>query len=293
MRPKRPQRRWKEGAPHPAAVPAAKGFPAGHQRAESVPRPVAALADSLARGTLIPPHRHKRAQLIFAVRGSMTVRAAGGLWILPPSHALWVPAGVVHQIRMGGPVEMRTLYIQPGYAHGIRNECHVLFVSPLLRELIVRAIELPALYDKRGMEGRVIRLILDEVARLPAEPLGLRMPNDPRLLRLCNLMLGDLAKPDSIAQLGASVGLSERSVIRLFPLQTGLSFRQWRNQARILKAFELLDHGRSVTLVALELGYSGPSAFSKMFRRTMGKAPKAMLRSTDASHQDLHQTPQL
>lgn len=264
MRPRRPQRRPSEG------------FPAAHLRAESVPRPIAALADSLARGTVIPAHSHKRAQLIFAVTGTMTVQASDGLWILPPSHALWVPAGVVHEIRMNGPVEIRTLYVQPQHARCIKDERHVLFVSPLLRELIVRAMELPALYDEHGMEGRVMRLILEEIALMPAEPLGLRMPRDPRLLRLCELLLRDLSTPGSIAQLGASVGLSERSVIRLLPRETGLSFKQWHNQARLLKAFELFDQGRSVTHVALELGYAGPSAFSKMFRRAMGKAPTTM-----------------
>jgi AraC-like DNA-binding protein len=266
MRPKPPQRR-----------PKADGFPAGHLRAESVPRPVATLADSFDQGAVIPPHSHERAQLIFALQGTMTVQAAGGLWILPPSHALWVPPGVVHQIRMGGRVEMRTLYIQPQHAASGRHECQVLFVSPLLRELIVRAMELPALYDERGMEGRLMRLILDEIALLPPQPLGLRLPRDARLLRLCEHVLRELSTADSIGRLGASVGLSERSVIRLFPKETGLSFRRWHKQARLLKAFELFDHGQSVTRVALELGYSGPSAFAKMFRRTMGKAPMAML----------------
>jgi len=262
--------------PKPPSRPGAEGFPGAHLRAESVPRPVSALADSLERGAVIPPHSHRRAQLIFAIAGTMTVRAADGLWILPPSNALWVPAGVVHQIRTSGPVEMRTLYIQPGHAQRIRNECHVMFVSPLLRELIVRAMELPALYDQHGMAGRVMMLILDEVARLPAQPLGLRMPADARLLRLCEIVLRDLSAIDSIARLGAAVGLSERSVIRLFPKETGLSFRRWHNQARLLKAFELLDQGQSLTRVALDVGYSGPSAFAKMCRRTLGKAPTAL-----------------
>lgn len=265
MRPKPPSRFAKSA-----------DFPGGHLRAEAVPRPVAALTESLTQGVVIPPHSHERAQLIFAVQGTMTVQACGSLWILPPSHALWVPAGVVHQIRMNGPVEMRTLYIQPEHAQRIRHECHVLYVSPLLRELIVRAIALPPLYDVRGMEGRLMTLILDEIALLPAQPLGLRMPSDPRLLRLCEKVLGEISKPDSIARLGASVGLSERSVMRLFLRQTGLSFRRWHNQARLLKAFELFDQGQSLTRVALDLGYSSPSAFSKMFRRTMGKPPTGM-----------------
>jgi AraC-like DNA-binding protein/quercetin dioxygenase-like cupin family protein len=244
MRPKPPQARPKSGITDFAASDAA----------EAVPRPVAALVDSFKPGAVIPAHAHKRAQLIFAVKGTMTVRAAGGLWILPPSHALWVPGGV---------------------ARGIRNDCHVLFVSPLLRELIVRAMELPALYEESGMEGRVMQLILEEIASLPAQPLGLRMPRDPRLLRLCEAVLRDVSLTDSIGQLGASVGLSERSVIRLFPKETGLSFGRWHKQARLLKAFELFEQGESVTRVAFELGYSGPSAFAKMFRRMLGKVPLA------------------
>ena len=266
MRPKTPTRRRDGGAPDLHA-------------AESAPRAVAALADSFVRGVVIPAHSHARAQLIYAVQGTMSVRASGCHWILPPSHALWVPGGVVHEITMNGPVEMRTLYIKPRTAARVKRECQVLFVSPLLRELIVRAMAFPMLYDERGTEGRVIRLILEEIATLPKQPLGLRMPGDARLLRLCELVLSDLSSTRSIRQLGAAVGLSERSVIRLFPRETGLSFGRWQMQARLLKAFELFDRAQSVTRVALDLGYSGPSAFAKMFRRAIGKAPTSMLPS--------------
>lgn len=241
--------------------------------AESVPRPVAALADDFVSGCVIPAHRHRRAQLIYAVRGTMKVQAAGALWLLPPSHALWVPSETVHEIRMAGPVEMRTLYVQPEAARAIADECHVLFVSPLLRELIVRAVAIPLLYDERGAEARLMSLILDEVASAAPQPLSLPMPRDARLQRLCDLVLDNLAQPASLARLGAAVGLSERSVIRLFPTETGMSFRRWHEQARLLKAYELFDERRSVTAVALEVGYSTPAAFTKMFRRTLGKPP--------------------
>lgn len=234
------------------------------------------LADSLQRGAAIPAHCHQRSQLIFAISGAMSVRTAESYWLLPPSHALWMPAGVVHAIRANSPVEMRSLYVQPACAHLIRDDCHVIFVSPLLRELVVRAMSLPALYDERGMDGRLMELILDEIARLPAQPLGLRMPGDARLLKLCERLLADLSTSESVAALGAAVGLSERSVMRLFLKETGLSFRRWHNQARLLRAFELFERRQNHTQIALELGYSSPSAFAKMFRRTLGKSPSAL-----------------
>jgi AraC-like DNA-binding protein/quercetin dioxygenase-like cupin family protein len=245
--------------------------------ATAVPRPVSALANSFPAGDVIPPHHHSRAQLIFGVQGVMTVQAGSGLWVVPPSHALWMPAGVEHTIRMSGQVEMRTIYIDPKHMRRAPGECRVLFVSPLLRELILRAMSIPRMYDERGMDGRIMQLILDEVVLLRPQPLGLRMPSDTRLLRLCDRVLSNLSDCTSIVQLGEEVGLSERSIIRLFPKETGMSFGRWQKQARLMKAFELFDQGRSVTYVALELGYSSPSAFSKMFRRWMGTAPAAML----------------
>ena len=266
MRPKAPLRRPRGGAPDLAA-------------AQAIPRPVVVLADSFAPGVVIPAHLHERAQLVFALQGSMTVEAGRGLWTLPASHALWVPSGVVHEVRMNGPVEMRTLYVQPNHARRVSEQCQVIFVSPLLRELIARAVELPPLYDEQGPAGRLMQLLLDEIASLPPRPLGLRMPADARLRRLCEHVLRDLSAPLGIRKLAGQAGLSVRTVIRLFPEETGLTFGEWHNQARLVRAFELFDHGCTVTEVALEVGYSSPSAFSKMFRRLMGKAPTQMLRN--------------
>lgn len=112
---------------------------------------------------------------------------------------------------------------------------------------------IPRMYDERGMDGRIMQLILDEVALLHQQPLGQRMPSDARHMRLCEHVLSNLSDSASITQLGVEVGLSERSIIRLFPKETGMSFGRWQKQARLLKAFELFDQGRSVTYVALEL----------------------------------------
>jgi AraC-like DNA-binding protein len=80
------------------------------------------------------------------------------------------------------------------------------------------------------------------------------------------------------------VGLSERSVIRLFRKETGMSFRRWHAQARLIKAYELFNDRRSVTAVAMELGYSSPAAFAKMFRRALGRPPTAFFPSYNRPH---------
>jgi AraC-like DNA-binding protein len=266
MRPKPPKLQRRPGAHTDAAA------------ANRVARPVSALANSYPRGHVIAAHRHPRAQLIFGLHGVMSVHAAGSIWTVPASHALWMPPGVEHEVQMASPVEMRSLYFDPRALRGTPRECQVLFVSPLLRELIVRAMEIPPLYDERGRDGRVMRLIVDEVAALRAEPLALRMPADPRLARLCERVLDDLSATLSMASLGRGAGLSERSIMRLFPAETGLTFGRWQQQARLMQAFALFDQGLSVTQVALELGYASPAAFTKMFRRLLGAPPRVLIR---------------
>jgi AraC-like DNA-binding protein len=270
MRPKPPKLVRRAGAnPNPDA-------------ANRVPRTVSALASSYPKDTFFKDHHHPRAQLIFGLHGVMTVRAAGSIWTVPASHALWMPAGTEHSIHMESDVEMRSLYFETRRMRGAPRECQVLFVTPLLRELVVRAMDIKPLYDERGPDGRVMRLIIDEIAATRPEPMSLRMPADPRLRRLCDRVLADLAAPISIPELGRDVGLSERSVIRLFPQETGLSFGRWQQQARLLRAFALFDEGMGVTQVAFELGYSSGAAFTKMFRRLLGATPRTILGGRNA-----------
>ena len=80
-------------------------------------------------------------------------------------------------------------------------------------------------------------------------------------------------------QTGArTAGASKRTLVRLFPIQTGMTFRQWRQQRRLLYAIELLTTGKTVTSIALELGYENTSAFIAMFRRCLGTTPTRYLR---------------
>src|SRR4030095_3608873 len=159
--------------------------PQDYQR---VPRPVAAMAKDFPDGFHIAPHSHEPAQLIFAAEGAMLVSTREGTWAVPPQRAVWMPGGVTHEIRMAGAVAMRTLYVRNDAAPHLPARVRVLAVSALLRELILRACELPVRYDEAGPAGRLMTLILDEIAALPTLALDLPMPRDPRLARICRAL---------------------------------------------------------------------------------------------------------
>ena len=184
--------------------------------ANIVPRPVSAFARTDKAGLVIKNHTHERDQLVYAIRGVMTIQAQNSVWTIPPSYGLWIPAHVGHSVKMDTEVEMRTLYFSSGVIVDSPAECQVRAVSPLLRELIIRAMTMVPLYDEDGPDGRVMQVIIDEMRWQRTVPFSLRLPKDRRLERLCWHLMNTLGDSESIDQLGQKVGLSARSIIRLF-----------------------------------------------------------------------------
>lgn len=241
-------------------------------------RPVAALARAYPDGHEITFHRHDRGQLIYAVSGVMEIATAGRLWLVPPQRALWMPPGLEHRLKARGAVALRSIFVHPdAVPAAFPRLAMAVNVSPLLRELLVRAVEIPGDYDPRGRDGRIMALILDEIAWAPDQPFGLPVADDPRLRRVCDGILADPASALGLEEWAARAGASARTLARLFEKELGLSFRQWRQQARILEALPRLAAGQPVTVVALDLGYETPAAFAAMFRKIMGQTPRRYL----------------
>ena len=225
----------------------------------------------------IKPHWHARSQFMFAVEGTMAVRTPRRAWIVPPSRALWVPAHTAHELQMYGSVEMRSLYINTVAAEGMPSSCVVLNVTPLLRELVVRAVALPERYDDEGDDGLLMKLLMAEIRRLPQCALDLPLPESPDLTGLCERILADLSTRRPCDFDATDMNTSTRTLYRRFLRETGITFARWKQQARLLESIRRLAEGTPVTTVAMDLGYESASAFSTMFRRSLGIAPRAFI----------------
>jgi AraC-like DNA-binding protein len=218
-------------------------------------------------------HHHTRCQLLFAIRGVMTVRTHDGTWTVPPQQAVWVPAGVEHAVHAVQEVAMRSLYLDPDAARGLPETCCVLPVPPLLRELILRVVALGRSYPPDGPEARMVAVIPDELRRLKPEPLHLPLPRDARLSIVTAALIADPGDRRDLGDWAAQAGASERTLARLFNRETGMTFGAWRQRRRLLAAVERLAGGDPVTTVALDLGYDSPSAFITMFKKSLGDTP--------------------
>ena len=143
------------------------------QQIEAVPRPVTAVGNDYPAGHVHPPHRHGRSQLLFAEWGTMLVKTAEGAWMVPAQQGIWIPAGVTHSITMLSRVATRSVYLEDGAAAGMAKLCQVVGISPLLRQLLIEAVDLPSEYDPLARAGKIMSLLIDEVHAAPVLPLSL------------------------------------------------------------------------------------------------------------------------
>lgn len=247
---------------------------------ENIPRGVVVTANDYAAGFTFPAHTHRRGQFAFASRGTISVTTPEGRWVVPPRRACWVPANMRHEMTMSGPVTMLNTFLSQDEADaaGMPARCCVYGVSALLTQLLNEAIDLPALYDIQGRAGKLMSLLVAEIAAMPQLSLHAPLPNDPRLVRLCRQLFDAPSVTIALDEAAANAGMSRRTFTRLFREETGVSFAQWRQQVCLLAAVARLSEGHAVTRVALDLGYASPSAFASAFRRAIGQAPSRYLK---------------
>jgi AraC-like DNA-binding protein len=225
---------------------------------------------------MVPPAAGMWHQLVCATRGVLTVRTENCAWVVPPHRAVWIPAGFEYHFEMSGVVAVRMLYIRPEKRAGRRfpRDCEVVNVTPLLRELILRTVQLGALDGGIPEQRRLIGVILDELNVLVAVPLQLPLPHDSRAARFAALANRDSGGTALSETLLRQCGASRRTMERLFRAETGMSLGQWCRRQTLLAALRRLAAGENVSGVAGELGYNSPSAFIAMFRRELGQTPK-------------------
>ena len=238
---------------------------------EAAPRPITAYAHDYAAGHRTTPHAHPRAQLLWAVSGVMRVETETASFTLPPQRALFVPADLMHQVSMPGPVAMRALFIHPDAAADI--PLGAIVVGPLLRALILRLAEEPPDWDFAGPGPALCDLALRELRAAPRLALGVPAFRDPRLRRIAAALQDDPRDPRTLEHFADLAGASPRTLERAFAREAGMSFGRWRTAARLAAAVPLLAEGQKLDRVAHAVGYASASSFASAWRAAFGTTP--------------------
>ncbi|GLQ31981.1 helix-turn-helix domain-containing protein [Litoribrevibacter albus] len=219
------------------------------------------------------PHSHPRGQLVYSIKGVTRVITNEGIHLIPSSQAFWCPPHHQHTLMFPGAVEVANLFIDEKWAKELPNTQQVLNVSLLMKGLIGKALEIEHDYQEGTTEHRLMVVIIDQLKELSPAPLTLPWSNNKKLETIMKALIADPANTESIDHWAEQVHCTPRTLARLFNKEVNMTFTQWRMQAKFFHAIEQLNQKHSVTAIALDLGYSSPSAFISAFRKTLGKTP--------------------
>ncbi|CAH0540945.1 AraC family transcriptional regulator [Vibrio marisflavi] len=247
---------------------------------EQLFRPIEAITDERQANSVGVAHSHEWCQLQYATHGVINVKAGNYSFIIPPQRAVWIPTGVVHQVNNTAPASYRSFHIESKLGDKIGSDVKVIQVSPFLRELIHRGCDAwQGKYHMSDINSALMTLLIEEIHQAPISPLHLSWPTDPRLKRVCELLHDNPGDNRNLSELAQYSGASVRTLNRLFAKECQLNFTEWRQKLRILTALELLQNNRSITDIALELGYESSSAFITVFKKHLNSSPKAYIRN--------------
>ncbi|WP_411828249.1 AraC family ligand binding domain-containing protein [Leclercia adecarboxylata] len=172
-----------------------------------------------------PRHHHIRGQLLGAEHGLLTIDAENCRWVVPATHAVWIPPNVPHGLCSHGPYAGWNVYISATACDELPDKPAVLSITNLLREAIIRAASWENA-ELNAPQKRLSGVILDEIGTLPKVNLGLPMPQDFRLLRVAQALSVNPNDGRRMEEWADWAGVSSRTLTRRFSAETGFSFNE-------------------------------------------------------------------
>jgi len=224
-------------------------------------------------------HSHELHQLEYAFQGTIEVETEAAHYLLPSQQAAWIPAGLSHRSTLKG-VRTISVFFVPDLVADEGARARILPAATVIREMILYGVRWPISRPQSdpaadsfftALAGLVLEWLDDET------PLCLPTTHDPLVRAVMEHTNANLATVTA-AEVCRTVGVSERSLRRAFPAATGMTWRQYLFESRLLRAMALLaEPGPTILDVANVVGFEG-SSFSRAFLRHTGETPSAYRR---------------
>jgi len=247
------------------------------QAAPDAPRPVFVRAFEYPRGYEGHSHRHRLGQLVYAVRGVVSVDTTRGSWTVTSRTAVAIPPWQRHRVAAHGNASLRSVFVDPDVHPTLVSTLAAIEVDDLSHELIHEAGRHYVDLGDNAVALAVVNLLMLRLPAMTQSDISVWVPqvSHPLLQPVAAALERDPSDPRSVDAWARVVALSPRHFSRIFKEDTGVSFSTWRalNQAR--RALVSLASGAPVSRVAMDLGYRSTSAFIDMFKRHTGTTPGA------------------
>jgi AraC-like DNA-binding protein len=226
-------------------------------------------------------HFHDVHEIEYACRGVVEVKTRVGHYLLPPHQAAWIPAGLEHQTTLSADGQTLAVLFEPGLVPAAGDRVRIIAVSGLLREMMLYSGRWPISRAGSGPEADVFFRTLGYVvadALRDERPLHLPISADPVVTAAADYTRAHLDRV-AVSDVTRAVGVSERTLRRLFAAHLGMSWRSYLLRARVLRSMALLAQpDRSILEVSIAVGFDDVGAFARSFARHCGQTPSAYKR---------------
>lgn len=220
-----------------------------------------------------PSHRHDWGEFVYSFSGLMELRLDDGHYLAPPHHGIWLPPQAEHIGSNRHEASYCSLYVSAELCDNFPKSAAALQVSSLVRSILEHLRDLPAPLPQTEAQERLLRVLVDQLQTAPCVGSYLTGSDDPLLEPLLAHLERHPEDNQSNAALARWLNTTERTLARRCYQELGMSLGEWRQRLRVVRALSMLEEGKTVEDVALDLGYSSASAFIAMFRRLTGATP--------------------
>lgn len=219
---------------------------------------------------------HESHELAWTATGRAHIELPTGDLVAHAGQAVWIPAGHEHRVRCDRETLLLPVWLPRSRQATPTKPCTIAR-TPALDDLVRQVLSPPGALTANPRAGGVkaTRALLHDLAETisAAQHTTARMPTDPRALRVAQALLADPADRREVDEWANEVGLSGRSLQRLFTTQTGLPLMRWRVAVRMQRAADDLARGAGVAEAAERVGFASASAFRACFEAHFGQPP--------------------
>lgn len=222
--------------------------------------------------TIYPEHAHAWGEFIYAFDGVLEVNIEQIHYLTPPPYGIWLPPHMQHSGINRNDVTYCTLYVHESLCQQMPQQAGILLTATLVPSLLehIRSHHLP---DHDPEYLRLLQVLLDCLTH--AELVGSYLPTTkhPALTQILNHLHEHPADDSTLEELAKMINMTERTLARYSQKELGMSLHEWRQRLKVMKAMSMLNKGKTIESIALDLGYASSSAFIYMFKRWMHFTP--------------------
>lgn len=205
-------------------------------------------------------------------------------YITPPPYGIWLPPHLNHSGLNRTDVSHATLYVHESLCHSLPQTAGIMLTTPLVTALLHHLKNHPKpIHNKEHL--RLLYVLLDQLQSAELIHSYLPHSNHVVLKKILDYLHQHPANQSSLKELAKMSNMTERTLARYSQKELGMSLNEWRQRLKVIKAMSMLNEGKKIESIALNLGYANASAFINMFKRWMNFTPDQFRKSQLTSSQ--------